>query len=211
MKTKFQLWFWLTTALFLPTTILGAEGAAKVGIIKGSITIGGKPTTDAVVSVEGLPPEIFKSQLLNIKTKRGVMDQREMKFLPRLLPVLVGTTVEFPNNDKAWHNVFSPSEVKKFDLGLYTSGKSRSVTFDKAGVVKILCNVHPDMEAYVVVKEHPYYAASDTRGNYRLNGVPLGKYRLEVWHPESGTRVVPFELVREGEVLGLDVDLKNQK
>ena len=136
------------------------------------------------------------------------MDQRDMKFIPRVLPVVIGTTVDFPNNDKTFHNVFSTSEAKKFDLGLYPAGKSRNVAFDKAGVVKILCNVHPNMESYVVVKEHPYYAVSDARGNYRVNGVPLGKYRLEVWHPEFGTKSVPFELVREDEVLGLNVDLK---
>lgn len=136
------------------------------------------------------------------------MDQRDMKFVPRVLPVVVGTTVEFPNNDKTFHNVFSNSDAKKFDLGLYPAGKARSVTFDKPGVVKILCNVHPDMEAFIVVKSHSYYAATDARGNYRLNGVPLGKYRLEVWHPEFGTKSVPFELVREDEVLGLNVDLK---
>jgi hypothetical protein len=137
-----------------------------------------------------------------------MIDQRDMKFVPRVLPVAVGTTVEFPNNDKTFHNVFSTSEAKKFDLGLYPSGESRSMTFDKPGVVKILCNVHPNMEAYVIVKEHPYFAVVDARGNYRINGVPLGNYRVEVWHPEFGVRSASFRLVREGEVLAIDVDMK---
>jgi len=144
------------------------------------------------------------------ETKRALVDQREMKFIPRVSAVLVGTTVDFPNNDKVWHNVFSTSEAKKFDLGLYPSGQSRSVTFDKAGVVRILCNVHPSMEAYVVVKSHSYFTVADARGNYTLSDVPLGKYRVEVWHPELGARVVPFELVREGEVLALDFDLRKK-
>jgi hypothetical protein len=139
------------------------------------------------------------------------MDQRDMKFIPRVLPVLVGTTVEFPNNDKVWHNVFSASDAKKFDLGLYAPGKSRSVTFDKPGAVRILCNVHPDMEAHIVIKGHPNFAVTDKRGNYQLKGVPLGKYRLEIWHPEFGTRSEPLNLVREGEVLAIDVDLKKQR
>jgi plastocyanin len=193
------------SGLFLYGTILGGEGAIKTGIVKGTITIGGKPTSDVVVSVEGLPVGALSSQRL---AKKAGMDQREMKFIPLVLPVVVGTTVEFPNNDKNWHNVFSTSDVKKFDLGLYAPGKSRSAVFDKPGVVRILCNVHPDMEAYVVVKSHPYFAPSDARGNYRLNGIPLGKYSLEVWHPEFGTRTVPFELVREGEVLDINFDLK---
>ena len=139
------------------------------------------------------------------------MDQREMKFIPRVLPVVVGTTVDFPNNDKSFHNVFSNSDAKKFDLGLYPSGKSRSVTFDTTGVVKILCNVHPDMEAFIVVVGHTYFSATGKRGNYQVNAVPLGKYRLEVWHPEFGAQVLPFELVRGDEVLAIDLDLKKQR
>ncbi|MBI2998829.1 MAG: methylamine utilization protein [Deltaproteobacteria bacterium] len=194
-------------AILLPLLVFGVE-ATKTGIITGTIAVGGRPTADAVVSVEGLPQEDLKSQISNLKSKKAVMDQRETKFIPRVLPVLAGTTVSFPNNDKTWHNVFSKSESKPFDLGLYPGGETRSVTFDKPGVVRILCNVHPSMEAYIVVKSHPYFAAPDKRGSYRINAVPLGQYRLEVWHPDLGTKVVSFNLVREGEVLTLNVDLK---
>lgn len=197
-------------ALFVPALVLGRE-AIKTGIVKGTVTIAGKPTSDAVVSVEGLASGRLKTQSSQLKTSKVLMDQKDMKFSPRVLPVLVGTTVDLPNNDKTFHNVFSTSEAKKFDLGLYPSGESRSITFDKPGVVKILCNVHPNMEAYVVVKGHPNFTASDIRGNYRLNAIPLGKYRLEIWHPEFGTKVVTFNLVREAEVLGIDVDLKKQR
>jgi plastocyanin len=195
--------------LFFPAIVFSSE-AGKIGVVKGAITIGGKPTSDAVVSVEGILSGQLKTQDSKLKTIKAVIDQRDMKFLPRVLPVLVGTTVDFPNNDKTFHNVFSTSEAKKFDLGLYPAGKSRSVVFDKSGVVKILCNVHPNMEAYVVVKDHSYFAASDKRGNYQVKALPLGKYRLEVWHPEFGAQVLPFELVREGEVLAIDVDLKKK-
>ena len=194
-------------AILLPVLVFAGE-ATKTGIITGTITIGGKPTMDAVVSVEGLRPERLKTQNLKLKTPKATMDQREIKFIPRVLPVLAGTTVSFPNNDETWHNVFSKSEAKPFDLGLYPAGETRSVTFDKAGVARILCNVHPNMEAFIVVKSHPYFAAPDKRGNYRINAVPLGQYRLEVWHPDLGTKVVSFNLVREGEVLTLNVDLK---
>ena len=201
-------WLWVVAlGLMFPALAFAAAGKGS-GIVKGSITVGGRPSGDAVVSVEGLPQEKLKTQNSKLKTAKALIDQRELRFTPRVLAVLAGTTVEFPNNDKTFHNVFSTSEAKKFDLGLYAPGKSRSVVFDKPGVVRILCNVHPSMEAYVVVKSHPYYASTDARGNYRLNAIPLGKYRLEVWHPELGVRVVPFELVRDGEVLGLDVELK---
>jgi plastocyanin len=197
----------LATALFSTAAFSGE--AAKTGVVKGAITIAGKPATDVVVSVEGVAPETKQAELSGGKPK-VVIDQKDLKFVPRVLPVAVGTTVDFPNNDKTFHNVFSNSEAKKFDLGLYPSGQSRSVTFDKPGVVKILCNAHPHMEAYIVVKGHRYFGGADARGNYSLNAVPLGKYRLEVWHPNLGAKVVPVELVREGEVLAINVDLKGK-
>lgn len=204
--------FWSLTLfwLFLATIAFSDDRPGKTGIIKGTITIDGRPTSDVVVSVEGLPQENLKSQSSDSKSKRPLMDQRKRKFIPPVLAVRVGTTVDFPNNDDVWHNIYSTSEPKKFDLGLYPPGKSRSVTFDRVGMARILCNVHPHMEAYIVVKGHPYFSAADKQGNYRLNAVPLGKYRLELWHPELGTKVVPLNLVREREVLVIDVDLSRK-
>lgn len=196
--------------LFFPTIVLSGE-AGKIGVVKGAITIGGKPTSDAVVSVEGILSGQLKTQDSRLKTIMALMDQRDTKFIPRVLAVMAGATVDFPNNDKTFHNVFSTSEAKKFDLGLYPPGKSRSVVFDKSGVVRILCNVHPNMEAFIVVIERPYFSAADKQGRYQISAVPLGKYRLEIWHPEFGTQVLPFELVRAGEVLAIDVDLKKQR
>lgn len=208
--TRYALRGLAPLGVLLYAVVFAAE-PAKVGIVKGVISVGGRPTPDAVVFVEGLPDKYLKSQISNLKSKKALIDQRDLKFIPRVLAVLVGTTVEFPNNDKTFHNVYSSSEAKKFDLGLYASGKSRSAKFEKAGVVKILCNVHPSMEAYVVVKSHPYYGATDSRGNYSVSGVPLGKYRLEVWHPDFGAKAVPFGLVRDGEVLALDAEMKTQR
>lgn len=208
--TRYALRGLAPLGVLLYAVVFAAE-PAKVGIVKGVISVGGRPTPDAVVSVEGLPDKYLKSQISNLKSKKALMDQREMRFIPRVLAVLVGTTVEFPNNDKSFHNVYSSSEAKKFDLGLYAPGKSRGAKFEKAGVVKILCNVHPSMEAYVVVKSHPYYAATDSRGNYSVSGVPLGKYRLEIWHPDFGAKALPFGLVRDGEVLALDAEMKTQR
>jgi plastocyanin len=200
--------FWIAalSSMLFSASAFGGE-AAKTGIVKGTITIAGKPTADAVVSIEGAAA---RGRQAESGPKRTMVDQRELKFIPRVTAVIVGTTVDFPNNDKTFHNVFSNSEAKKFDLGLYPPGKSRSAVFDKAGVVKILCNAHPHMEAYIVVKSHRYFSVADARGNYSVNAVPLGKYRLEVWHPDLGTRVVPVELVREGEVLAVNVDLKGK-
>lgn len=209
-KTRRALiWGLVSLWLFLPGPLLSGTVEHTTGIVKGTITIGGRAISDVLVSVEGLSDERVKA-LLKLETKKVVMDQREVKFIPRVLAVPVGSTVNFLNSDKTFHNVFSTSEAKKFDLGLYSPGRSRSVTFDKPGVVKILCHVHPHMEAYIVVKEHPSFGVTDSRGNYQLENVPLGKLRLEIWHPEFGSRVEPFTLVRDGEVLSIDVDLKRK-
>jgi plastocyanin len=165
---------------------------------------------DVAVSVEGVAPETAKARMAAAKGKKAVLDQRDMKFIPFVLPIVAGAAVEFPNNDKNWHNVYSKSEAKPFDLGLYAPGKSRSVSFDKPGVVRILCNAHPSMEAFVVVKDHPYIASADKRGNFRLDGVPLGKFRLQIWHPQLGTTDAGVEIVRDGEVLDINFDLKKK-
>lgn len=201
---RYLLWIATLSASLLFAAAFGGE-ATKTGVVKGTITIAGRPTADAVVSIEGVAAQGKQAES---GPKRAVVDQRDLKFIPRVLAVIAGTTVDFPNNDKTFHNVFSNSEAKKFDLGLYPSGQSRSVSFDKPGVVKILCNAHPHMEAYIVVKEHPYFSVADPRGNYTVSDVPLGKHRLEIWHPQFGTKSVPVELVREGEVMAVDFDLK---
>jgi plastocyanin len=198
------------SALLFNTEVSAVDVAAKLGIVKGTVTISGKSTADAVVSVEGVPPESFKAQLAAMKAKKAVLDQREQRFLPNVLPVVVGARVAFPNNDKSWHNVYSKGGAKDFDLGLYPPGKSRDVTFDRPGVARILCNAHPKMEAFVVVKEHPFFSGADKRGNYRIDAIPLGKYRVTVWHPELGTTDAGIELVREGQVSDIDFDLKKK-
>ena len=202
---------WIAVAtLLLGGEAYGADAAAKGGIVKGTITIAGKPTADVVVSLEGVPQETAKARLAAAKSKKTLVDQRDMKFTPFVLPLVVGTTVEFPNNDKSWHNVYSKSDVKSFDLGLYAPGKSRSQVFDKPGVVRVLCNAHPAMEAFIVVKDHPYIAAPDKRGNFRLDGVPLGKFRVQVWHPQLGTTDTGVAIVRDGEVVDINFDLKKK-
>jgi len=157
---RHPLWLAMLSSAVVSAAAFGGE-ASKTGVIKGTITIGGRPTADAVVSVEGVAPKDGVARPSG-NAGQAVIDQRDMKFIPRVLAVLVRTTVDFSNNDKTFHNVFSTSEAKKFDLGLYPSGQSRNVNFDKPGVVRILCNVHPNMEAYIAVKNHRY-SPSPTR------------------------------------------------
>jgi plastocyanin len=187
-----------------------AADSSGAGIIKGMVTNGGKPASGAVVSIEGLSPHDVRTQMPPHKPSKKIIDQRSLRFIPTVVAIMAGDTVDFPNNDKSWHNVYSKGGANDFDLGVYPPGKTRSKKFDKPGVFRILCNAHPDMEAYVVVKEHPFFSVSDSRGNYRIEHVPLGKVLVRTWHPNSDIRSETVEIVREGEVFALNVELKKR-
>jgi len=118
-------------------------------------------------------------------TEAIVISQRGRRFRPPVLPVIKGTEVAFPNDDKVLHNVFSLSKTKPFDLGNYKKGESRSVTFDTPGRVKIYCNIHPKMELDVLVLNNPYFAKTKQDGTFEIEGVPDGDYTLRVWHELS--------------------------
>ena len=118
------------------------------------------------------------------------MDQRGKRFLPHLLVVERGAEVDFPNSDPYFHNVFSLFNGKRFDLGLYASGESRPVLFNRTGVSQIFCNIHPQMSAVIVTVDTPYFAQSNQSGIVNLSEIPEGKYQLNVWHE----RATPQEL-----------------
>jgi plastocyanin len=120
--------------------------------------------------------------------RRASIDQRDKTFSPHVLVVTAGTTVQFPNNDTVFHNVFAYFEAKRFDLGMYPRGATRSVTFEKTGVVSVLCNVHPQMSAFIVIVDTPYYSVASSSGDFRIKGVPPGTYTLHAWH-ESGAQL----------------------
>jgi hypothetical protein len=104
-------------------------------------------------------------------------------FVPHVLVVRVGTAVEFPNNDKVFHNVFSFRDGKKFDLGMYPKGMSKRLVFDKPGLARLFCNIHPNMAAYVMAVDTPYFAVSDEQGSFTIAGVPAGTYTYHAWRP----------------------------
>ncbi len=187
-------------------TALAAGPDSNSGAVVGTVTVSGHPTSDVVISLEGFPPDSEKKPHPAAYRPQVTMAQRDLKFFPYVLPVMVGTTVEFPNNDQVWHNIYSVSKAKKFDLGLYGPGKNKTVTFDTPGVVRILCNVHPTMEAYIVVEDHPNFASPDALGNYRFDRIPLGSYHVQVWHPLLGVKTEPFTLERAGQVERIDVN-----
>jgi plastocyanin len=111
----------------------------------------------------------------------ATLDQRDQTFVPYVLAVMAGTTVRFPNHDRTYHNVFSLSKARRFDLGRYPRGEAKSVRFDRPGVVRVFCEIHSHMSAFILVFAHPYFAATDAEGRYRLERVPPGEYTLAVW------------------------------
>jgi len=149
--------------------------------------------------------------------------QKNKHFEPHLLVVPVGTVVEFPNEDPFFHNVFSLYKGKRFDLGLYEAGSSRSVRFDRPGVSFIFCNIHPEMSAVVVALETPYYGVSNQEGRVAIANIAPGRYRLQVWYelssPEALGRLSrqisipddgPFTTLEVPEVIAASVPHKNK-
>jgi plastocyanin len=176
MKYKGLVWMLL---------VAGLSVAAWAGEIEGKVT--GKKGK-SVVYVDTIAGKTFPAP-----KEHPVMDQKGLMFMPHIMVVQQGTTVEFLNSDTVQHNVFwtAVGNDKKagHNLGTWPKGDKRSFTFDKAGVVPLLCNVHPDMAGYLIVSPTPYFAETDESGNYKIKDVPDGSYTVTAWHegakPES--------------------------
>jgi len=137
-----------------------------------------------VVYLESAPRSAFDER----DPGRAVMDQRNETFVPHVLPVMVGTVVEFPNSDSIYHNVFSLSRAKRFDLGRYAAGKSKSVRMDRTGVVRVLCDIHSHMNAFILVFNHPFFDVTDLDGRFELPALAAGTYTVVGWY-EGEARV----------------------
>jgi plastocyanin len=121
------------------------------------------------------------------------LDQRNEAFVPHVLAIVVGTIVDFPNNDETYHNVFSLSPTKPFDLGRYATGRSKSLRFDRPGIVRVFCDIHSHMSAFILVFAHRHFAVTDDEGRYRLDNVPPGTYTVVAWNestPSDSRRIV---------------------
>jgi plastocyanin len=137
---------------------------------------------------------------------RARMNQQNQTFVPHVLAIVAGTTVDFPNSDRTYHNVFSLSRTGSFDLGRYAAGRSKAVRFDRPGVVRVFCEIHSHMSAFILVFSHRYFAVTDDEGRYRIDNVPPGTYTVVAWHeslpsetrrvtvPENGETDLNFTL-----------------
>jgi plastocyanin len=175
----------IATAAVLVLDILPSQATGSE--LTGVVRVAGRPAKDVVVWLEipGGPSDP--------PTRTIVLDQRNMQFVPRVLAVRVGAAVEMPNSDRLLHNVFSFRDGKVFDLGLYPVGASKTVTFDKPGLSRIFCNIHPTMAAYVLAVDSAYFAVSDAQGRFTVRDVRPGTYTYHAWRagvkPTTGSVV----------------------
>jgi plastocyanin len=202
-----------------------APSAAGTGSIRGRVELRHVPTaperrptvsdlaapapldaTDylkSVVYLETAPRAAFDSP----EPGHAVMDQRNETFVPHLLAIIAGTTVDFPNSDHIYHNVFSLSKTKSFDLGRYAAGHSRAITFDRTGIVRVFCDIHSHMNAFILVFNHPFFTITDTEGRYRIDNIPPGNYNVIAWNEGLSSEPKPVT-VPDGGSTELDFALR---
>lgn len=178
------------------------EGEA--GGITGKVRAKWIEKYQAVVFVQNTP-----GRRAELQAARPVLDQKDKTFIPRVLPAVLGTTVEFKNSEPFKHNIFSP-DGERYNLGTWVGERKIGYTFKRPGVYRQLCNIHPDMLAYIVVLDSSYFALTGADGNFEIAGVPSGKYLLSVW----GEKLTKEQLARtfevsvgEGAPVSISIDL----
>ncbi len=199
----------ILVGLLIISVIVGLEGhctAGDTGTITGKVNAKkAKYRRDCIVYIEKMegnfPPP----------TEHAVMDQSELIFIPHVLPILLGATVDYLNSDPIAHNVFTPDEVaNKMNLGTWKTGDVRSYTFTKLGSAVMLCNVHPEMEAFVVILQNSYFFKTEGDGEFTISNVPPGEYVLKVWNKRL-KGVDAKAVVKAGETVNVDMRLTKKK
>jgi plastocyanin len=210
--------FSMITFLGVLLSLIYLPAGALAGKITGTVKVNGlRSPANILVYIAKAP-----SDSVDFSKAKFVMDQSNLEFRPHILPVLLGASVQFPNNDKVDHNIFSMSRTKEFNLGSYKPGDSKAVVFDKPGIVELRCDVHAEMAAYILVMENPYFAVTDAKGHFEIpdatylkqvgiegvQDLPAGNYLIKTWHEklksdkkmiavtENGALDVQFDLTR---------------
>ncbi len=175
-----------------PDRYRGREASSADETRPSSVPCACNPGEFSVVWISGanLPPA-------TLPTKPPTMSQKDRMFVPAVLAIPVGATVEFPNEDPFFHNVFSYSKVRSFDLGRYPKGESHEVRFDAPGIIPIFCEIHYSMRAYIHVFETPWFAVSDVHGKFTIEGVAAGEYEIHVWQENLPELVRPLAVETE--------------
>jgi len=190
-------------AVFGVVTLMAV--ASHAGDIKGKVSVQGiKSAENIAVYVDAIPDKKFDPP-----TAKPVVDQTKMTFIPHVIVVQMGTTVEFLNSDAVGHNVYWPSVSgnKKLahNMGTWPKGEKKAFQFNDVGVASLLCNVHPEMNGYVVVSPTPYFALTDKNGNYEIKNVPPGKYTLKTWSEDGKVTTQAVEVTASGATADLAV------
>ncbi len=185
--------------------VLLLAGASLAGDIKGKVSVQGLKNSDNIaVYVDAIPDKKFDAP-----TTKPVVDQTKMTFSPHVTVVQVGTTVDFLNSDPVGHNVYWPSisgnKKLAHNLGTWPKGEKKGFQFNDVGVAGLLCNVHPEMNGYVVVVPTPYFAVTDKSGNYEIKNVPPGKYTLKTWSEDGKVTTQAVEVTASGATADLTV------
>lgn len=195
-----------TLAALLAAVLPGAPSAQGVANVRGRVSIGipiptRRPSNTYSRAAQGVtlaPVSELRNVVVYLRdaprtavpSTRAEIRQVNETFVPRAVAVTVGSEVSFPNGDPFYHNVFSLSRPRTFDLGRYPSGQTRSVRFDKPGLIKVFCQIHSHMSASVMVFEHQWFAVPDAEGRFELSDVPSGTRRLVAWHERLGETTV---------------------
>ena len=174
-----------TKAAIAAILALALAGAGRANEIKGKVSVQGIKSADSIaVYVDAIPDKKFDPPKDHI-----VVDQRKMAFLPHVVVVEQGTTVDFLNSDPVGHNVYWPSiggnKKLSHNLGTWPKGDKKPFQFNDLGTASLLCNVHPEMSGYVVVVPTPYFAVTDKDGNFEIKNIPAGKYTLKTWSEDG--------------------------
>jgi len=174
------------------------------GSLTGTMTVDGQPLNGRLGVIMVSPAS---GKWPKRTPKQRVIEQRDRQFAPHVMMVPVGSTVSFPNFDPVFHNVFSLSPTKPFDLGIFKNGESRDVTFDKEGILRIGCNLHANMSAYLVIVAAPHYVVTDASGKFRFKSLAPGKYKVRAWSERSAEPVTQMIDVKDG-ANDITVDVK---
>jgi hemoglobin len=167
----------------------------KNGSLAGTMKVEG--ASGPVMGVIALEPASGKWKKRTAKQR--TMEQRDRQFAPRMLAISAGSTVSFPNFDPIFHNVFSTSHARAFDLGIYKNGESRDVTFAKEGLISLGCNLHSNMSAHLVVVAAPHYVVTDAAGAFKFRSLPPGKYKLKAWAEDTAEPITQNIEIKSGE------------
>ena len=188
----------------LGQAVTNAPGRPNVADLGSRETRGvGADQRRSVIYLETAPRGAFEDR----GDMRARMDQRDETFVPHVLAIMVGTTVEFTNTDRTYHNVFSLSRVRPFDLGRYPTGKSKSIRFDRPGIVRVFCDIHSHMSAFILVFGHRFFAVADGDGRFHIDNVPPGTYGVAVWNESLPREVHRVTVPEDGGEVELNVAL----